>query len=143
MADTETPDDSANHPLTAYLTQQKEARDKLVTEIQRLERQAAEGATAGERSDAVRDGPLLVSKLAQFEDAHNRFLFRVFTLTSGSGPADDVVAETKALNEALANAIVKSNHGALMLRAVTSYLKGAIAVFNGKVDPKPDAGVPT
>jgi len=125
----------AEHPLTTYLKANKAARDLLKAEIRRLEEEATDGATAAIRNSAILNGPELVSELGHFDDEHDLFLLKVFTLGSNNGPADNVVSETVALNNALAAAIIKANHAKLMLGILKSYLDGAIAVFNGTVLP--------
>ena len=84
----------------------------------------------------------LTSKLAVFEAEHDRFLVTVFIQTINIGPSKAVVDETQALATALAAAVKKKNAPALALKALTKYLGGAIAVFNGKVPVPPAAPAP-
>ena len=125
----------AEHPLTTYLKANKAARDLLKAEIRRLEEEATDGATAAIRNFAIQNGPKLVSELGHFDDEHDLFLLKVFTLGAHNGPADSVVSETVKLNNKLAAATIEANHATLMLGILKSYLDGAIAVFNGTVLP--------
>ena len=126
-----------SHDLTVYRNAHNKARALLTAEIANQEflaEKSADDAVATAATAAALD---LTDKLALFEAEHDRFLVTVFIQTSNSGPSKAVVDETKALATALAAAVVKKNAPALALRALTKYLGGAIAVFNGKVPPAP------
>lgn len=126
-----------SHDLTVYRTAHNKARALLTAEIDKQQLIAEKSADDAEAAAATAAALELIDKLAAFEAEHDRFLVTVFIKTSNSGPSKAVVDETQALATALAAAVVKKNAPALALRALTKYLGGAIAAFNGKVPPPP------
>lgn len=130
-----------SHDLTVYRNSHNKARALLTTEIDKQQLIAEKSANDAEATAAAAAALALTSKLAVFEAEHDRFLVTVFIQTINIGPSKAVVDETQALATALAAAVKKKNAPALALKALTKYLGGAIAVFNGKV-PVPPAAAP-
>jgi len=120
------------HPLETYLKSQRKAREQVAAQVRRLEDLAANGQSASVRNQASIDGIAVNGELAHMDAEHTAFLLRVFTQTAASGPATQVVLDTVQLNQDLAKEIVSKNRPKVILNIITSYLNGAIAVFNGK-----------
>lgn len=131
---------TAVHPLQEYVESHQAARDQLLAEANVQTVLAEKGPDAATRAQAGLDATELVAKVGQIDAEHTAFLVKVFTETAASGPAQQVVDETIQLNKKLAETVAKANRAAAMLRIVTSYLQGAIAVFNGKVAPSGGGG---
>jgi type IV secretory pathway VirJ component len=130
-----------SHDLTVYRNAHNRARALLTTEIDKQQLIAEKSADDDEATAAAAAALALTSKLAVFEAEHDRFLVTVFIQTINIGPSKAVVDETQALATALAAAVKKKNAPALALKALTKYLAGAIAVFNGKVPVPPAAAL--
>jgi hypothetical protein len=131
---------TAVHPLQEYVESHQAARDQLLAEANVQTVLSEKGPDAAIRAQAGLDATELVAKVGQIDAEHTAFLVKVFTETAASGPAQQVVDETIQLNKKLAETVAKANRAAAMLRIVTSYLQGAIAVFNGKVAPSGGGG---
>lgn len=127
----------AEHPLQTYLRNQLEARDLVRDEIAALEELAQNSPDAAVQNQANIDGSRLNELLGRMEAAHDAFMLQVYTETSSSGPSEQVVAETLALNIALAKEISEANRAVALVHIITSYLNGAISVFKGQVPAAP------
>ena len=131
------------HPLTIYSNAHKAALAKVELEIAKQQDIVASAADEAAAITAGGEVFKLTAKLGLLAAEHDRFMVTMDVQALGQGPGAKVVAETQALAEKLAAAIKKKNSSKLVLNAVTAYLNGTIAFFNGKVPVVPaPAAVP-
>ena len=132
-------DASPSHePLSLDLFQEsyRQARDQLQDEFNKQQDLAQNAPTEADRLVADDLAARLQSKLKELRDEKDAFLTKVALIGNRAIiPRDDVVRATITLNQDLANVIVDANRAGTMLNIVTSFLVGAIQVFNGSVPP--------
>ena len=131
-----------DHPLTVYRKAHNEARAKVEREIDKQQAIATNSADDAAATEAAGEVFKLTAKLGLLVAEHDRFLVTVVVKSINHGPDKLVVTQTQALAEKLAEAIKKKNSSMLALNALTKYLSGAIAVFNGTVPAAAAAPVP-